>query len=254
MGPTPSLATYQAAANAIYEPQKAADITTAQNTTATQVANQEALKPQIQTDYQSAIDKLTAATNSNVAKINQLYTQRLGGNFSGLQGNDLGGMFGKAAQAQGVIESTRANKLAAIATTEANLKNTLASTIASLGSKYQGLEANYANSNYDAAIKAYNTNQIALQRLAISAAKASRPSQSSVDAANLAALNNAALAAFTAKGAQGKDSYVSPTTYNSILRTYESQGGTAAQFKAAFAGFANPNQKNINPNDLYIGF
>jgi hypothetical protein len=151
---TPDLATYQTAANAVYQPLAAADIAKAKATATTDVANQESLKGQISTDYQAAIDNLTTTTNSNVAKINQLYTQRLGGNFSGLQGNDLGSMFGKATQAQGTIESTRANKLSAISTAETNIGTTLAADISSIGSKYQSQAASSAQTNYNADVKA----------------------------------------------------------------------------------------------------
>jgi len=260
MGPAPTLATYQAAASSIYQPQLQADITTAQNTETNDVANEESLKGQVNTDYQTAIDKLTTSTNNSVAKINQLYTERLGGNFSGLQGNDLGTLFATASTNQTTIEDTRANKLAQIATTETNDQNTYNSTVASLTSKYQGEEADYANTQYGAAVKEYNTEQYQQQELAlkqeseaISAEKAATPSASATAAAQLAQLNGTFNSQFTAKGAQGKDGYVSPTTYNNLLAEYQAQGGTATQFKDAFSGYANPNQKNLNPNDLYNG-
>lgn len=260
MGPAPSLANYQAAAQSIYQPQLQADITTAKNTETNDIANQEAGKGQIQTDYQSAIDNLTQTTNQNVAKINQLYTERLGGNFSGLQGNDLGSMFATASKNQATIESTRANKLAAISTAETNDENTYNSTVASLTSKYQGEEAQYANTAYSDAVKQYNTDQLNQQKLAISEAKlgiseakAGTPSATAQQAAQLAQLNSTFQKQFTAKGAQGRDGYVSPTTYNNLLAEYQAQGGTATQFKDAFSGYANPNQKNVNPNDLYNG-
>lgn len=258
MGPTPDLATYQQAAQAIYAPQQTADETTAKASTASDIANEESLKGGVQTDYQTAINNLTTTTNQNVAKINQLYTTRLGGNFSGLQGNDLGSMFATASQNQATIESTRANALAGIATTETNDQNELNATLSSIASKYQGEEEDYADTNYGAAVKEYDTEQyqqeeLALKQESIDAAnaRASAPSESATNASNLASLNAQYKAALTQKGAQGKDSYVSPTTYNAALRAYEGDGGTKAQFTAAFSGYANPNQKNVNPNDLY---
>lgn len=247
----PSLSTYQQQANAIYQPQQASEAATLANTEQTTQNTLESSKGQVNTDYQSAIDALTATTNSNVGKINQLYTERLGGNFSGLQGNDLGGMFAKADQSQATIESTRANKLADIATSETNAQLTYNTDLNNLTSKYQGLEENYANTNYDSAVKSYDSDQLAQERIDISAAKAAAGSTSSNNAAALAQLNSIYQSKFTAKGAQGKDSYVSPSTYNNLLQSYQEAGGTAAQFKAAFSGYTNPNQKVVNPNDLY---
>lgn len=84
--------------------------------------------------------------------------------------------------------------------------------------------------------------------------EAAQPSATDTAAAQLAALNATYKTAITTKGAQGKDGYVSPTTYNHLLASYEGDGGTAAGFKAAFSGYANPNQVKVNPNDLYQGF
>lgn len=257
MGPAPSLATYQQAAQSIYEPQKAADITQAQATTAADIANMESGKGQIQTDYQTAINNLTATTNANVGKINQLYTERLGGNFSGLQGNDLGSMFGKAAQAQGVIESTRANKLAAIATSETNAQNQLGATISSLTSKYQGEEANYAQSSYSSAVKEYNTEQYQQQQLALR--------QESIDAANARA--NASISAANARASarasaaadkpltqqqtasailqglssvRGSDGFVSPQDYAQAFKDWTSAGFNGSTFNNYFGQLKNP--------------
>lgn len=90
-------------------------------------------------------------------------------------------------------------------------------------------------------------------KLAAAEQSANQPTVAAQNAAALQALNRTYQSALTSKGAQGKDGYVSPTTYNAALKSYESEGGTAQQFKAAFSGYANPNQKNVNPNDLYIG-
>src|ERR1039458_1032419 len=168
MGPAPSLATYQSAATSIYAPQETAANTLATNTTASDIANEEALKGTVETNYTTAINNLTNTTNTNVAKINQLYTTRLGGNFSGLQGNDLGSLFAKEGQSLSTIESTRADKLNSIATTESNDQNTLNATIAANASKYQGSEASYANTNYNSAVKTYDSEQLSLYKAGIS--------------------------------------------------------------------------------------
>lgn len=168
----PSIATYQQAAQQIYEPQKAADITQAGATRDITKSTLAAEKPQIEADYQLAVDDLTKTTNENVGKINQFYTLRLGGNFSGLQGNDLGMMFSSAGKQQALIGTTRANKLTAITTGMGNADIKYGADVQAISGKYQGEEANYAQSSYGAAVKDYNTNQVAIMKANASAAKA----------------------------------------------------------------------------------
>jgi hypothetical protein len=249
----PSLADYQGAANAIYDPQQASDTIALQNTYQTTVNTLEASKGQINTDYQSAITNLQNTVQSNTGKIDQLYAEKLGGNFSGLEGNDMGQMFAKADQQQATIESTRANKLATISTGEANAQITMQSSIDALTPKYQALKATYAQSNYAAAVKEYNTTAYQQEELGLRQESIDKVSQSTVNQDALAQLNSIYQSKFTAKGAQGKDSYVSPTTYNNLLAAYQAAGGTATQFKDAFSGYANPNQKTLYPSDVYNG-
>lgn len=234
----PSLATYQAVANSIYDPQQTADITTSRAATAASVANDEAEKPQIQTDYQTAVDNLTQQTNKNVGTINQLYTERLGGNFSGLQGNDLGMMFSSANKQQATIESTRANKLAAITTDETNLQNTENANESSIVSKYQGQKNQYAQESYGQAVKDYNDEQLAYAKLAASNAKSG--------AASSAKAGQSAAASKIAAGLNkmsGRDGYVSPYDYSAGLREWEAAGYSASEYNATFAGYKNPNTK-----------
>lgn len=240
MGPAPQLSTYQAAANAIYQPQLQGDITTAKNTETGDIANEEALKGQVQTDYQSAIDKLTQTTNTNVGKINQLYTERLGGNFSGLQGNDLGTMFATASQNQATIESTRANKLAAIATTETNDQNTYDSTVQSLTSKYQGEEADYADTAYSAAVKQANTDQLNQEKLAISEAKLGISEAKASDGPAPTLLSNAQGLNQTLTANSGSDKYVSPQELGKAFNAWTAAGETAADFFKYANQFINP--------------
>jgi len=172
----PQLSTYQKAANAIYQPQQEAEQIALQSTEQQTINTLEAEKPQIQTDYQSAIDKLTQSVQDQSAQIAQLYSQRLGGNFSGLQGNDMGAMFARANEAQATIEETRANKLAQITSGEANAKIAYSSGMAALAPKYQSLETQYAQSAYGQAVKDFQSNQLAEERLAISASRAASSS------------------------------------------------------------------------------
>lgn len=153
----PALSDYQTAANAIYEPQKQADSIQLAATRDTTKNALESQKGQVNTDYTSAIDQLTHSVQDQTNQINQLYSQRLGGNFSGLQGNDLGNMFSRANEQQGLIESTRANKLSEITAGETNADIDYGAGVASLTPKYQSLETQYAQDAYGSAVKEYNT-------------------------------------------------------------------------------------------------
>lgn len=141
-------ASYMEAAQAFYQPQQQAEATSLQATDTTTKNTLEAEKPQIQTDYQSAIDKLTQSVQDQTGQINMLYSQRLGGNFSGLQGNDLGQMFSRANEQQSIISQTEANKLSAITTAEGNADITYNADLSALTPKYQSLEAGAAASAY----------------------------------------------------------------------------------------------------------
>lgn len=165
----PSLATYQAAADSIYAPQQAADDATALATDTNTKATLEAEKPQIATDYTSAIDKLTQSVTNQSGSIAQLYATRLGGNFSGLQGNAMAQVFASADEQQGIIEQTEANKLAQITTSEGEADTTYNADISSIASKYQGEEADEANSAYDTATNDYNTQEAETERAEIKA-------------------------------------------------------------------------------------
>lgn len=166
MGPAPSLSDYQAAAKAQYEPQLQSDITTGRANSAAKVSNLESSKGQISTNYQSAIQNLQNSVQDQTGRIGQLYTSRLLGNVSGLQGNDMGMMFSKANQQQATIESTRTNALNSISTQEANIGNEQIASESALASRYQGLEAASSSSGYNSALKEYNTQQLEQQKMA----------------------------------------------------------------------------------------
>lgn len=155
----PQMSAYQSAASQIYEPQKQAEqiaLTATRDTTKNAL---EAQKGQVATNYQQAIDQLTNSVQDQTGQINQLYSQRLGGNFSGLQGNDMGKMFSRANQQQGYIESTRANKLNEITTGQTNADITYGAGVAALTPKYQSLETQYAQNAYGSAVKDYQDQQ-----------------------------------------------------------------------------------------------
>ncbi len=201
----PNLATYQKAANSIYNPQQASDIAGLQATERSTINTLEASKPQIATDYQSAINTLTQTTQANAAKINQLYSERLGGNFSGLQGNDLGNMYGMAAQQQSIISQTMANKLAQITGQESNAKIAYATGVSQEKSKIQSAKAQYAQSAYGSAQKnyvdaQYKNAQLQMEQERLGLEQA-RFAQSGSNRANNA--NNAYLAQFQASPKKG---------------------------------------------------
>lgn len=155
----PNLQSYQDAANAIYSPQKDAEQAQLAATRDTTKNSLEAQKGGVETTYQDAIDTLTNSVQDETGQLNLLYSQRLGGQFSGLQGNDLGGLYSRANQQKSVIASTRANKLNEISAGETNADIEYNTAAGGLGSKYASLEAQYANDNYGSAVKDYNSNQ-----------------------------------------------------------------------------------------------
>lgn len=167
------LSTYQKAADAIYNPQLDAEM--AQNSQSLKNA-QAALDSEqtgIEPAYQTAIRNLNDQTLQNEGKINQLYSQRLGGQFSGLQGNDMGMMYSKATQAKSDIETSRANKLADIASRRTLAQGTYDTNANALRSKYSGMKAQYAQDNYNDAIKQEQANAAAIKAASIKSAAAS---------------------------------------------------------------------------------
>ncbi len=181
----PSLAAYQENARAIYEPQKQAEEIGLRATRDTTKNALESQKGQVATTYQQAIDKLTQSVQDQTGQINQLYSQRLGGNFSGLQGNDLGQMFSRANEQQGYIEQTRANKLNEITTGQTNADINYGAGIAALNPRYQSLETEYAQKNYGNALSDYQS-----QQAAVAAANA-RVSRSASSAASNTSISQA---------------------------------------------------------------
>lgn len=235
---TPQLSTYEAAARGIYEPQKQAEqiaLTATRDTTKTAL---EAQKGQVTTNYQQAIDKLTQSVQDQTGQINQLYSQRLGGNFSGLQGNDLGQMFSRANQQQGYIESTRANKLNEITTGETNADINYGAGVASLTPKYQSLETQYAQSAYGGAVKDYQDNQYKQQQLALSYARLNNSAPKTPTKQETAQMIRQGL---TQNGIRGKDGYVSPQDYARAYKDWLGAGYTIGEFNNYFGDLKNPN-------------
>lgn len=236
----PSLATYQAAANAIYAPQQAADETTALSTEQNTIATDEAEKPQIQTDYTSAIDKLTQSVTDQTGSIAQLYAKNLGGNFSGLQANSMSQVYSVADEQQSIISQTEANKLAQITTDEGNAANTYSADLSSISSKYQGEEADEANSDYNTAMNDYNDQQAETERTEITqAGENARSSSTASTALPTQAETSSAIEQGLSK-VTGADGYVSPQDYAAALGDWLSAGLPRADFNKQFSAYRNP--------------
>lgn len=216
-------AEYQAAAQAVYQPQQQADTIALQTQDATTKTSLEAEKGQVSTDYQDAIDKLTQSVQDQSSQINQLYTERLGGNFSGLQGNDLGQMFSRANDQQSIIGQTRANKLAEITAGETNADIEMNSGIAALTPKYQSLEAQYADSAYSADEKAAQAQANSDRSYELSVAKFENSASNSASSANNSYLSG--FKAIKGQGANGGYAYTGPNGEGLNLGQYADQLG-----------------------------
>lgn len=171
MGPAPDLATYEAQAQAEYAPQEQAEQTT---DTATHQANLNTLNTQlgsVGTQYDEQEQTLAQTVQSEAAQIAQTYSTHLLGNFSGLQGNDMGEMFSKANTQEQDIETERTNAINSVNTAITNENLTYNANEAALTSKYQGLEAGAASDAYNAAVKDYDTQEYQQEELGLEYAK-----------------------------------------------------------------------------------
>lgn len=224
----PNYANYESAARAIYEPQKQAEATALGATRDMTKNTLESQKGQVNTDYQSAVDNLTQAIQDQTGQINQLYSQRLGGNFSGLQGNDLGNMYGRANQQRANIESTRANKLAEITTGQTNADIAYGAGMASLEPKYQSMETQYAQNAYGSALKDYQDQLYKQQQLQLSYARLAQSAANRQDAQT-----NAAQAKYKVTGKLNSDTGKAD---NSQGYAFTGPGGTPISLAEYVAG------------------
>jgi len=206
MGPAPSLATYEAAANATYQPQLQAEQTTAAATHTANLNTYNTDKAATGTQYDIQQQTLGNTVKDQAAQIAQTYSQRLLGNFSGLQGNDMGAMFSKANTASTNIETMRTNAINGINNSIANENINYTAGESALVSKYQGLEAGAASSGYNSAVKDYNTQQYQQEQL-----------QLGYDKLNQSARDSAAGRATSASNASSKaqSDYLSQFVANS---------------------------------------
>lgn len=182
MPPAPSLATYQSAAEAADQPLEQAEATT---DAATHQANLNTLQEQqseIDPTYDQAVEALNTQITGETGALNQKYTEALQGNFSGLQGNDLGMLYSKANQDLTTIQTQRANALNEVATKISNENLTYTAGESALTSKYQAQEASDANSAYDTALNEYNTQESELERSEISASTSANNAATAAEA------------------------------------------------------------------------
>lgn len=224
-------AAYQQAAQSIYAPEEAADNAALAATRDTTKNTLEASKGDVQNTYQQAVDALTQSTQDNAANINLLYSQRLGGQFSGLQGNDLGGMFAKATQQQGYIESERASKLNQITAGEANADIDYNAGVNANTSKYQSEENEYALNAYGADQKAQQDQSNADRAYNLDVAKY-KLSAANSNTANAAQQKQADMGtiATTLQNKAGKDGHVSQETWNAAMSEWTAAGYSAGDF------------------------
>lgn len=241
------LGAYQAAAQQIYEPQKQAEATQLASVRDITKNSLEAQKGQVQTNYQDAINQLTQAVEDQTGQINQLYSQRLGGNFSGLQGNDMGKMFSRANQQTATIASTRANKLNEITTGQTNADIAYGAGYAALTPKYQSLETQYANEAYGSAVKSEQDQankdreyQLSVAKYYSSAARGSQPTAAQSKQQAMGTIANALV------NKAGKDGHVSQETWNAAMAQWIQAGYNAKDFVSSNLQFVNQRYKGYH--------
>lgn len=239
----PNFASYQAAASQIYDPLAQGEL--AQNDAAHtgNIATLESQKTGVANTYNSSIYDLQKATDSNAAKIQQQYTLALGGNFSGLQGNDMGMMFSDAAHTQGTIAASRDDALNQIATKESNDTLSYNANASAINNKYASQKTQYAQDQYGSAVNAYNQSIIDQQKMAIeqqkanaatmSASKSAAPSAAAVKQQDMSTIASA----LQAKA--GKDGHVSQETWNAAMAAWVGAGYNAKDFSGNFMQFVN---------------
>lgn len=240
------LATYQNQANTVYDPQQQNEAAQLAADKTAQIATLEGNKGTINQDYSVAVQNLNQSTQNNEGAINQLYTSRLGGNFSGLQGNDLGQMFARAHQDQTNIETTRANKLNDLAIQEGNVNNKYTVDNNALAGKYSALKNSYAYAGYADAVKqeqaqAYQNAQLRLAQERIDSSNYNAAASRAASANNPAVQKQADMAtiANALQNKAGKDGHVSQQTWNAAMSQWIAAGYSAGDFTKQNMQFVN---------------
>lgn len=239
----PSLSTYQAAANQIYDPLLQGELGSASAAHTANINTLESQKGGVSATYNDSIYNLNKSTQSNSAKIQQQYTLALGGNFSGLQGNDMGMMFADAAHEQGSIETARDNALNDIGTKQTNETMTYNADVGAIQGKYASQKTQYAQDQYGAAMNAYQQSILDQQKLALEYANVSASSARSGGGAPSAAASKQQASSTTYQNlysVMGGDNHVGPAHWAQALADWNKEGYSTADFVKQFRQFINP--------------
>lgn len=243
----PNLATYQAAANSIYDPLQQGELGVAAAGHQSNVDTLNNQKSGVASTYADSIYALNKSTQTNSAKIQQQYTLALGGNFSGLQGNDMGMMFADAAHEQGSIETARDNALNDIGSKLSNETQSYNANVGAITGKYSSQKNQYAQDQYGAAVNAYQQSLIDQQKLQLEYAKLSSSNAKS-SAPNAAAIKQQDMSTIASQlqGKAGKDGHVSQETWNAAMASWIGAGYNAKDFSSNFTQFINQKYKGYH--------
>lgn len=215
MPPAPQLSTYEAQAQAEYAPQEQADQTTQ---AAAHQANLNTLNTQmseVNPTYDNEEAQLKSTVQQEAGQIAQQYSEHLLGNFSGLQGNDMGEMFSNANLQEQSIETQRTNAINSINTSITNENLNYSAEQTATTEKYEGEIQSAAYSGYDQAVKDYQTEVYQDEQLQLSYAKLNQ--QAAYDSARLSETAS-------------KDAYDEQNNYLSQFKASEKAGGVGFKY------------------------
>jgi hypothetical protein len=139
----PTAADYASTANAVYDPQAAAESATAKGTLDSTNASLDSTDRSIDPFYNNAKDTLTTAKNDAAAKSDFNYTNALEGNSSSLQTNDNNRQTADYLKSLGGITTEQANKHADVATQRQLATSNYNTALSAITSKYAGLKSGY---------------------------------------------------------------------------------------------------------------
>ena len=147
------LAAFQAQANNIYDPQAKAQKDSLTSGYNAGKASMELTKGETNQGYERALRGVDETEKSQVSSLNSMYSQRLGGNFSGLQGNALQGLYGKDNQARADLATSRVNMLAKISGQETAALDKYNTDEQNVDARISGEKAKYSSDNYNSAVR-----------------------------------------------------------------------------------------------------
>lgn len=270
------LAQFQAQANAIYDPQGAAEkasLKTGYDATYSQL---ESSKADVGTNYERAIRGVNETEKGQVSSLNALYSSRLAGNFSGLQGNALQGLYGKDNQARADLATNRINKLAQITGQETSALNKYNTDSRGVDAKITSEKAKYSSENYNSAVReeqrvameqekeraaaerenakmaqaeAFHSDQMNMEYAKINSSRSgggSRGGGSSSGSRADSKMADMANIATTLQNKAGKDGHVSQQTWNAAMAAWTGAGYSANDFSKNNLQFVNQRYKGYH--------